>query len=111
MGAREPGCESITPRELKERLDGGERPVLLDVREPWEFALARIEGSKLVPMAGLPDRLPELDHEAPTIVVCHHGLRSAHVTQFLERSGFKEVLNLEGGLDAYSVVDPSVPRY
>ena len=111
MGAREPGCESITPRELKERLDGGERPVLLDVREPWEFALARIEGSKLVPMAGIPDRLPELDPDVQTVVICHHGLRSAYVTQLLERAGFKEALNLEGGLDAYSGVDPSVPRY
>jgi rhodanese-related sulfurtransferase len=111
VGAREPGYESITPRELKEWLDGSERPFLLDVREPWEFALARIEDSKLVPMAVLPDRLSELDPKAPTVVVCHHGLRSAYVTQFLDRSGFKEVLNLEGGLDAYSTVDPSVPRY
>lgn len=98
-------------RELKERLDRGEAPVLLDVREPWEFALARIEGSKLVPMAGLPERIPELDADAETVVICHHGLRSAYVTQFLDRSGFGKVLNLEGGLDAYSAVDPSVPRY
>src|SRR5215212_3763950 len=73
--------------------------------------LAGIEGSKLVPMAEIPDRLPELDREAETLVVCHHGLRSAYATQLLERSGFGEVLDLEGGLDAYSTVDPSVPRY
>jgi len=62
-------------------------------------------------MAEIPDRLPELDREAETLVVCHHGLRSAYATQLLERSGFGEVLDLEGGLDAYSTVDPSVPRY
>ncbi len=111
MEARGSGYKSITPRELKERLDTGEGPALLDVREPWEFALARIEGSKLVPMAEILDRLPELDQSAETVVICHHGVRSAYVTQLLHRSGFREVLNLEGGLDAYSTVDPSVPRY
>lgn len=111
MEARNPGYESITPRELKERLDRGEAPVLLDVREPWEFALARIEGAKLVPMAEIPARISELDRDAVLVAICHHGLRSAYVAQFLNRSGFQEVLNLEGGLDAYSLVDPSVPRY
>ena len=111
LEARGPDYKNITPRELKVRLDGGEDPVLLDVREPWEFALTRIEGSKLVPMAEILDRLPELDPNAETIVVCHHGVRSAYVTQLLCRSGFREVLNLEGGLDAYSIVDVSVPRY
>ena len=108
---REPGYKSITPRELKERLDGGEDPVLLDVREPWEFALARIEGSKLVRIAEILYRLPEFDPTAETVVLCHHGVRSAYVTQLLHHSGFREVLNLEGGLDAYSTVDSSVPRY
>ena len=111
MEARGPGYKSITPRELKERLDEGEDPALLDVREPWEFALARIEGSKLVPMAEILDRLPELDPKAETVVACHHGVRSAYVARLLCRSGFREVLNLEGGLDAYSTLDPSVPRY
>jgi rhodanese-related sulfurtransferase len=111
LEVREPGYKGITPRELKERLDRGEDPVLLDVREPWEFTLARIEGSKLLPMAEIPDRLPELDHDAKTVVICHHGIRSAYVTRFLHHSGFREVLNLEGGLDGYSAVDPSVPRY
>jgi rhodanese-related sulfurtransferase len=86
-------------------------PVLLDVREPWEFTLARIEGSKLMPMAEILDRAAELDPEAYTVVICHHGVRSAYVTQLLDRSGFEAVYNLEGGLDAYSAVDDSVPRY
>jgi rhodanese-related sulfurtransferase len=108
---REPAYENVTPRELKARLDAGERPVLLDVRERWEFDLARIEGSKLVPMSELERRFPELDPAAETVVICHHGLRSAHVTQALNRAGFSKVINLEGGLEAYADVDDSVPRY
>ena len=108
---QEPDYKSVTPGELKEKLDRGERPFLRDVRELWEFELARVEGSKLVPMSGVLERLPELDREAETVVICHHGLRSAYVTRILDRSGFKSVYNLEGGLDAYSSVDGSVPRY
>ena len=103
--------ENITPRALKDRLDAGEKPVLLDVREPWEFELARIEGSRLIPMSRLGERFGELDPGAETVVICHHGNRSSYVTQALQRAGFEKVLNLEGGLDAYSFVDESVPMY
>ncbi|HLM77602.1 MAG TPA: rhodanese-like domain-containing protein [Rubrobacteraceae bacterium] len=106
-----PRYKSITPGELKERLDRREALVLLDVREPWEVALARIEGSKLIPMAEILDRAAELDPEAYTVVICHHGARSAYVTQLLDHSSFEAVYNLEGGLDTYSAVDDSVPRY
>lgn len=105
------GYENITASGLKRRLEAGDRPVLLDVREPWEFELARIEGSKLVPMSHLEGRFTELDPGAETVVICHHGSRSAYVAQVLQRSGFENVLNLEGGLDAYSFVDDSVPTY
>lgn len=108
---RLPDYESITPRQLKERLDAGDELELLDVREPWEFGMVRIEGSRLIPMNALPERVSELDPAAETVVICHHGARSAHVTRALERSGFSNVLNLEGGLDAYSQVDDSVSRY
>jgi adenylyltransferase/sulfurtransferase len=108
---RDAGYGNVTPRQLKEKLDAGGRPVLLDVRERWEFELARIEGSKLVPMSELEHRLSELDPAAETVVICHHGLRSAYVTQALDRVGFRDVSNLEGGLDAYAEVDGSVPRY
>ena len=108
---QEPGYKSITPDELKGKLEGGEEPVLLDDREPWEFDLARIEGSRLVPMNEILDRLPELDISSETVVICHHGARSAFVTQALDRYGFEAAYNLEGGLDAYSMVDSSVPRY
>jgi rhodanese-related sulfurtransferase len=103
--------ENITPRDLKARLDTGEGPVLLDVREPWEFQLARIEGSTLIPMSRLEQHFTELDPDSETVVICHHGNRSAYVTQALQRAGFKNVLNLEGGLDAYSYIDDSVPKY
>jgi adenylyltransferase/sulfurtransferase len=106
-----PDYENITASGLKSRLDAGERPVLLDVREPWEFELARIEGSKLIPMFQLGERLTELDPGSETVVICHHGNRSSYVTQALQRAGFERVLNLEGGLDAYSSADESVPRY
>ncbi len=103
--------QSITPSELKERLDTGDHPELLDVRELWEFELARIEGSRLVPMVELSERVLELDPAAETVVICHHGTRSAYVTRALTQAGFARVYNLEGGLDAYSDVDGSVPRY
>jgi rhodanese-related sulfurtransferase len=103
--------ENITASGLKGRLDAGDRPVLLDVREPWEFELARIEGSKLIPMSQLQGRFTELDPDLETVVICHHGNRSSYITQALQRAGFEKVLNLEGGLDAYSSVDESVPRY
>lgn len=103
--------ENITPRALKSRLNAAERPVLLDVREPWEFELARIEGSVLIPMSQLEGRFTELDPDAETIVICHHGNRSSYVAMALQRAGFESVFNLEGGLDAYSSVDEAVPRY
>ncbi len=105
------GYENITASGLKARLDAGDSPVLLDVREPWEFDLARIDGSRLVPMSELGERLAELDPGAETVVICHHGIRSAYVTRALQEAGFDKVLNLEGGLDAYSFVDESVPPY
>jgi rhodanese-related sulfurtransferase len=103
--------ENITVRELKSRLEAGNRPILLDVREPWEFELAHLEGSKLIPMSQLEERFTELDPASETVVICHHGNRSSYVTLALQGAGFEKVLNLEGGLDAYSFVDESVPRY
>ena len=101
----------ILPSELKVRLDAGARPERLDVREPWEYKLARIEGSRLIPMGELSERVSELDPAAETVVICHHGARSAYVTRALQQAGFVKVINLEGGLDAYADVDGSVPRY
>lgn len=108
---REPDYGTITPGELKARLDSGDHPELLDVREPWEYEAARIEGSRLIPLAQMPERVSDLDPAKETVVICHHGARSAYVTQALTQAGFSNVLNLEGGLDSYSQVDENVPRY
>ena len=90
--------------------------VLLDVREPWEFALAaiRIEGARTLhmPMGEVPDRLHELNPAQPVVCICHHGVRSAQVVAFLERCGFESAYNLAGGIDGWSAsVDGRVPRY
>lgn len=103
---------TITPKELKERLDKGDELVLLDVREPWEYSLAKIEGSTLIPLGTLPQSMDKLDRGAEIIAYCHHGMRSADAAQFLLQQGFPVVKNLVGGIDAWSLqVDPAVPRY
>ena len=103
---------TITPTELKSRLDKGDQVVLLDVREQWEFDLAKLSGSTLIPLATLPHSLDKLNRDAEIIAICHHGMRSADATNFLLQQGFSKVKNLVGGIDAWSAqVDRSVPRY
>lgn len=103
---------TITPRELKERLDTGAPLCLLDVREEWENSLAKLEGSVLIPLGTLPQSLNKLDRNAEIVAYCHHGMRSADATGFLLQQGFTNVKNLVGGIDAWSIqVDPNVPRY
>lgn len=104
--------EDISAPALAHRLSGQDRPVLLDVREAWERGLARVEPSLHIPMADVPDRLSELDRSQEIVVLCHHGRRSRQVVAFLKQSGFSRVLNLAGGIDAWSAeVDPGVPVY
>jgi rhodanese-related sulfurtransferase len=103
----------LDPRELKEYLTQAESPpLLLDVREPWEYAIAHIAGSRLVPMRDIPTLLHELDLDRETVVICHHGIRSAQAAYFLERCGFSKVINLRGGVDAWAKqVDPTLSLY
>ena len=106
--------ERITAGELAAWLadERREKPVLLDVREPWEFEKARIEGATLIPMRELPSRVGQIDEDKEVVAICHHGGRSMQVAMFLEKNGFANVHNLSGGMDAWSTtVDPSVPRY
>ena len=110
--------KQLAVRELLNPGDAfaGAAPLLVDVRETWEFELAaiRIDGFRTlhVPMNSIPDRLGELDPSQSVICICHHGARSAQVVAFLERQGFEAVYNLAGGIDAWSLqVDASVPRY
>jgi adenylyltransferase/sulfurtransferase len=102
----------ITVEEASRLLSGPTPPVLLDVRETDEYAVCRIEGSRLIPMNTVPTRLAEIPTDAWVLVQCHHGGRSMKVTQFLRSKGFTRVSNLKGGIDAWSLkVDPKVPRY
>ena len=88
------------------------RPLLLDVREPWEFQTCRIADSRLLPMQEIPARLGEVDPQAEVVVICHHGGRSRQVAQFLARQGYARVHNLAGGVDAWArSVDPAMPVY
>jgi hydroxyacylglutathione hydrolase len=101
----------ITPQELKHKFDNGERPFILDVRNPDEFELANI-GGHLIPLSQLPARVNELKREHEIVVHCHTGRRSARAVEFLYESGFKNVKNLVGGIEAWSQsIDPRVPRY
>lgn len=103
----------MTAQELNALLAATETPpLLLDVREPVEFAHCRIQGSINMPMNSVPARLAELDRNATIVTICHHGLRSGSVANFLASRDFGNVINLEGGVDAWArLVDPSMPRY
>jgi rhodanese-related sulfurtransferase len=100
------------PAELAAYLQTGHTPVLVDVREPWEAERCSIPGSVLIPMGELTGRLQELNPDAETVVICHHGVRSFHVARYLESVGFENVINLSGGVAAWAdEVDPAMPRY
>ena len=103
----------ITPGEVKRRLDAGEKLRLIDVREPFEFQQAHIDGSELIPMRTVPQALPSLEAEdAPLIVFCHHGMRSLQVVSWLRERGVEECVSMAGGIDRWSLeIDSTVPRY
>jgi adenylyltransferase/sulfurtransferase len=101
----------ITPRELKTRLDRGDDLFILDVREPHEFQICNLKGH-LIPLGELPRRVHELDSSREIVAHCRSGKRSAEAVDFLRKAGFRKVLNLKGGILAWSdEVDPSVPKY
>ena len=107
-----PDLGAIEPAALKARLDRGNRVFILDIREPAEIAVAPFPGATHIPMGDIPARVTELDPARETVVVYHHGIRSAQVAAYLARMGFERVLNLSGGIDAWSqTADPSTPRY
>ena len=102
----------ISVAELKRRRDAGEGLMLLDVREPSEVARASVAGATVIAMGEIPLHLAELPQERPIVVMCHHGSRSANVTHFLNANGFPNAVNLDGGIDAWSLeIDPAVARY
>lgn len=103
----------ISPQALSDWLASGrEPPLLLDVREPWEFAICRIEGSRLLPMSRIVASLSDLDRQRETVVICHHGIRSQQVAHYLSHQGFTGIINLQGGVAAWARdVDPAMPTY
>jgi rhodanese-related sulfurtransferase len=110
-----PAPLEITPQEVQRRLQAGEKLALIDVREPLEFQLSRIEGAELIPMRSVPAELSRLDGQAdetPLIVFCHHGVRSLNVVNWLRGQGVDACQSMAGGIDRWSLeIDPGVPRY
>lgn len=105
--------QEITATELKRRLDNGDDIQIIDVREPDEHEIAKLENSKLIPLASIVNRMDEIDETRPTVVHCKGGGRSARAIEALQGAGFKgELSNLKGGITAWSnEVDASVPKY
>ncbi|MGH9676438.1 MAG: rhodanese-like domain-containing protein [Candidatus Acidiferrum sp.] len=102
----------ITPAETKARLDRGEKLLLVDVREPWEYELCRIEGATLIPLGSLPAKVNTLLDAHEVICYCHHGMRSLDAATWLRFQGVEKAKSLAGGIKRWSVeVDPRIPRY
>jgi rhodanese-related sulfurtransferase len=111
--------KTITAKELAQWVNpiastpmASNQPIVLDVREQWEWDLAHIDPSVHIPMSQITSRFNELDNSRAVVCVCHHGMRSMQVAMYLERQGFSAIFNLTGGIDAWSNdVDPNTARY
>jgi len=99
--------------ELKRYLESAKQaPVLLDVRQPWEYDICKLDDSILIPMSNIPSNIDQLDTEKEIVVICHHGVRSRRVAMYLEQAGFTRVINLKGGVDAWAkTVDTGMATY
>ena len=106
--------QHLRPPELRAWLDdpGRAKPLLLDVREPWEYDICHITGSRLMPMRQVLDQAGTIAANAEVVVICHHGIRSFQIAKVLERQGFSAVYNLTGGVEAWArEVDAAMPTY
>jgi len=102
----------MTVRELKQKLDNGDKFLLLDVREPFEWDICRIDRAQLIPLGQLPSRMSELDSADEIVIHCKSGGRSAKAVRLLQEAGFSKLHNVEGGITAWAEeVDPTVPKY
>jgi rhodanese-related sulfurtransferase len=102
----------ITPRDLAQRLAAGDRLLLIDVREPWEHQICRIEGARLIPMGSVPVHLQSIGNGDHVVCYCHHGKRSLDVVCWLRQQGVETAQSLAGGIERWSAeIDPKVPRY
>jgi adenylyltransferase/sulfurtransferase len=103
---------TISVQELKQKINVKSPVVILDVREPFEYEIACIENSKLIPLDELPERLGELNQDAEIVALCHGGMRSVRAVEFLRTNGFARAFNLAGGIDAWAnEIDPTMPKY
>jgi len=95
--------QQMTPTQLREHLERVETyPLLLDVRENWEFEICSIDNSLLIPMGQIPAKLDQIAPDQEIVVICHHGIRSANVCRYLEHQGYEQMINLAGGVDAWA---------
>ncbi|MBI5533737.1 MAG: sulfurtransferase [Deltaproteobacteria bacterium] len=102
----------ISPSQLHDRLGTTPKPMLVDVRQPFEHETCSLPDSLLIPLGELSERLEELDPAQPIVVYCHHGIRSLSAAVFLQNAGFPDVVSLAGGIERWAVeIDPTVPRY
>jgi rhodanese-related sulfurtransferase len=106
------GYRDLNPPEVKKMLDDNKKIRLIDVREDWEYRIAHIENSELMPMSNFIKHVDMLKEDEEIILYCHTGVRSANICRFLADKGFRNLINLKGGIEAWSnEVDQSVPRY
>lgn len=102
----------IEPRDVKRRLDRGEKLLLVDVREPWEYELCRLPGAQLVPLGTLASHVAQLEPADAVVLYCHHGVRSLDAAAWLRRQGIEGARSMAGGIERWALeVDPAVPRY
>lgn len=104
--------QQLSPSQLQNLLHKINNCTLLDVRETWEYELARLNNAVLIPLPSLLDNLNQLDKDSSIVCICHHGIRSYNAAIILFNHGFKSVYNLQGGIDAWSLeIDPAIARY
>ena len=104
--------ESLTVIQLKQELETGPQTVLLDVRDKWEYDLCHLDNSVNISLSEITERKDELDKQPRTVILCHHGMRSSIAGEYLISEGFEQIVNLEGGIDAWaSTIDQSMTRY
>ena len=105
--------QHFTPLQLAEHLEKNDQALtLLDVREPWEFDTCHIDNSTLIPMGQIANKLDQINQDHPIVVICHHGIRSRNIATYLEQNGFKNIINLSGGVDAWANdVDLNMAKY
>lgn len=110
--ARQDQIADLTVQRIKARLDAGEPLLLLDIRESYELMISRLEGARHIPMSEIQERHAEIPRDQPVVIFCHHGVRSARLIAALQEIGYTNLINMRGGIDAWSKeIDPSVPRY